>query len=297
MFQFSVVIPVYNRCESLYLALCALDKTRTHYMEPIEVVVMDDGSTDSPLEVMFEFQDQFALQYRWQPHKGFGVTVARNRGCAIARGKNYLFVDSDILLTPESLAHLANIVCANPGVIVAGRYDWMLPMHIRPYDVYHNWEKIVAGTLPPAQFGGDAKGIIGVDPRFKAQPELFKEGSVQRRFASSLYSGVLMFPKKGYWDLGGYDENIRGHGGSDCEMGMRAQKAEYKAIFTKLVHGYHVYHKRDQEANRRSRNRNIQYMAKKHDLAALGLYIWHSGEEYGILPKGQLPPGTKLVSA
>ena len=56
MFEFSVIIPTYNRRENLYLTLCALDKTLMHYKERVEIVVMDDGSTDDSLEVMFEFQ-------------------------------------------------------------------------------------------------------------------------------------------------------------------------------------------------------------------------------------------------
>ena len=289
MFEFSVIIPTYNRRENLYLTLCALDKTLLHYKKPVEVVVMDDGSTDNSLEVMHEFQESFVLQYRWQPHKGFGVTLARNRGCAIARGRNYLFVDSDILLAPESLLHLSNIARANPTVIIAGRYDWMLPMHIRPYDVYHNWEKIVASTLPPAQFGAVPKGVIGVDPRYRENPKAFDECLVQYEYATHLFSGVLMFPKEVFWELGGYDEKIKGHGGSDCEMGIRAQLAGIPAIFTSLVHGYHIYHDRDQAAHRASVRTNVRYIASKHNLNRIGLYVWNVGEDHGICLKGRGP--------
>ena len=295
MFEFSIVIPTYNRRENLYLTLCALDKTLMHYKERVEVVIMDDGSTDNSLEVMYEFQENFELQYRWQPHRGFGVTSARNRGCAIARGRNYLFIDSDIMLTPESLAHLSNIIRANPGVIVAGRYDWMLPMHIRPYDVYQNWNSIIAGTLPPAQFGGKSKGIVGVDPRYEQSPEMFNVGAIQGHFASYLYSGVLMFPKEIFWALGGFDEAIKGHGGSDCEMGIRAQLSGCPAIFTGLVHGYHIYHDRDQQAHRASVKANVEYISTKHDLSKVGLHKWRVGDDYGILPIGHEPE--RLVGA
>jgi len=287
MFEFSVVIPTYNRRENLYLALCALDKTLLHYKKPVEIVVMDDGSMDNSLEVMYEFQESFALQYRWQPHDGFGVTLARNRGCAIARGKNYLFLDSDILLTPESLAHLSNIASANPAVIVAGRYDWMLPMVIRPYDVYHNWGKIVAGTLPPAQYGGNPKGLTGIDPRHTRYPKLFAENVIRSNYAAQLFSGVLMFPKQVFWELGGYDEKIKGHGGSDCEMGIRAQLAGCRAIFAGIVRGYHVYHNRNQAAHRASVKANVRYIAAKHNLDKVGLRVWRAGKNWGIGPKGE----------
>jgi len=165
----------------------------------------------------------------------------------------------------------------------------MLPMHIRPYDVYHNWDKVVAGTLPPAQFGGNPKGIIGTDPRYRESPEVFDKRIVQSKYASHLYSGVLMFPKKVFWKLGGYDEKIRGHGGSDCEVGIRAQLAGYPAIFTSLVHGYHIYHDRNQAANRISVRNNVRYIAAKHNLNKVGLRVWRVGEDYGICLKGREP--------
>jgi len=255
----------------------------------VEVVVADDGSTDNPLGVMFEFQDRFALQYCWLSHAGNRTALTRNRGCAIARGHNFLFLDSDVLLTPESLSHLNNLVRKNPGVIVAGRYDWMLPMIVRPYDIYHNWKRIVTGTLPPAQFGGNPKGLVGIDPRYKAQPTIFDSGVKQKGFAASLYTGVLMFPRSVFEALGGFDENFVGHGGEDCEIGIRTQKAGYEVIFTSFVRGYHIYHDRDQVANQASCNRHVRYIAAKHDLREVGLYVWKRKGMMGILPIGQEP--------
>jgi len=282
-FSLSVVLPVYNRRDNLYLALCALDRNLEHYHAPIEVVVTDDGSVDSPLGVLLEFQDRFAIQYRWQPHKGYRASLAYNRGCAIARGDAFLLLGSDILLEPTSLEHLNNLRLANPQAIIAGQYDWMLPMHIRPYDIYTNWDKIVEGTLPPAQFGGRTKGLIGTDPRVLDSPELF-EGAPQTQYAAALFADVLLFPRNIYTELGGFDENMVTHGGQDCELSIRAQLAGYPVIFTRLVHGYHVYHDRNQVANRQTLVENVHYIAAKHDLASVGLQIWGEGDDIYITP-------------
>lgn len=282
-FTFSVVLPVYNRREHLYLALCALDRCLDHYTEPIEVIVTDDGSTDDPLGVMLEFQNRFVLQYRWQEHKGYRASLAYNRGCAIARGDAFVLLGSDILLEQTSLAHLNNLRIANPAAIIAGRYDWMLPMKIRPYDIYTNWDAIVEGTLPPAQFGGRVKGIVGVDPRFLDSPELF-EGAPQTQYAANLFADILMFPRDIYNELGGFDEEMVAHGGQDCELSIRCQQKGYPAIFTKFVHGYHMYHDRDQVSNRATLSKNVDYIAKKHNLAAVGLQIWGEGDDTYIVP-------------
>jgi len=289
MFEFSVIIPTYNRRENLYLTLCALDKARVHYGKPVELIVMDDGSTDRSLDVMLEFQNRFALQYRWQPHEGYRVALARNRGCAIARGRSFLFIDSDMLVDATAFVHLSNISKANPTAIVAGRYDWLLPMQISAFDVYNNWKKLIAGNLP-VKACDDVKGIVGVDPRFKRHgARLFKSSVLRESYATSLYSALLMYPRDVYETLGGYDENFIGHGGEDCEMGIRAQKAGYKAIFSGYVHGYHVYHDRNQLANQTSCNAHVRYIASKHDLTSLGLYVWEVGDDIGILPIGEKP--------
>lgn len=289
-FEFSVIIPVYNRCESLYLVLCALDRTRAHYGKPVELIIVDDGSTDNPLEAIHEFQDRFALQYRWQPHKGYRAGEAVNCGCAIAHGRNFLVIDADILLTPESLAHLANIVRANPEVIVAGRYDWMLPMHISPSDVYRNWERITLGALPPKEISGKPKGLLGIDPRYASDPDLFDLEQPQWHYAAILFASVMMVPRALYNALGGFDEKMIGHGGQDCELSIRAQLAEYPVIFSNRVRGYHIYHDRDQDVNRETCNQNVQYITRKHDLKRAGLYVWHVRDTMGIARAGEKPP-------
>jgi len=295
MFHFSVVMPVYNRRENLYLSLCALDRAMEHYQEPIELVVTDDGSEDNPLGVMFEFRDRFSMQYRWQPHAGYRASMVYNKGCAIAQGHNYLLLGSDILIEPTSLVHLKNLSMANPHAIIAGRYDWMLPMTIRPYDVYHHWEQIVAGTLPPAQYGAQPAGIIGTDPRYIASPQLFEQGVPQTEYATLLFADLTLFPKSIYQALGGFDEKMVGHGGQDCELSIRAQAAGYPVIFTNLVHGFHVYHPRDQVANKATLESNIRYMAAKHNLSAYGLSIWEYNGDIGISRKEQIPAHYRIL--
>jgi GT2 family glycosyltransferase len=272
----SVIMPVYNRRENLYLALCALDCAMAHYKTPLEVIVSDDGSEDNALGVMLEFRSAFDFKYLWQPHRGYRASKAYNAGCAMASSDTFFLLGSDILIEPTTLVHLWNLHLANPRAIIAGRYDWMLPMQIRPYDVYHHWDQIVNGTLPPAQFGAKADGIIGVDPRYLAAPALFDEGKPQTEYASLLFADLMLFPKDIYASLGGFDENMIGHGGQDCELSIRAQLAGYPVIFSNLVRGFHVYHTRDQAANRATLASNIQYIAAKHDLAAVGLYINNS---------------------
>ena len=289
MSDISVIIPVYNRRDHLYLCLCALEACGTHYREPMEVIVTDDGSEDDPLSALLEFRNNWQMRYLWHPHDRFQACKTINRACEVASGDSFFILGSDILLERTSLSHLANIHKGHPAAIIAGRYDWMLPMQIRPYDVYHNFAKIIEGTLPPKTLGKNPVGIIGKDPRYRQNPSVF-DAPPQSNFACALFADALLIPRTVFEALGGFDEAMIGHGGQDAEFSIRAQMAGYKAIFSNLVHGYHMYHTRDQSANLQTGIANIEYIAKKHDLAKLGLEMWADGENRGIGIKGGAVP-------
>jgi glycosyltransferase involved in cell wall biosynthesis len=92
----SVVVPCYNT--ELYIGE-AIDSIVAQDCKPIEIVVIDDGSTDRSMEVVRRFGDR--VECRRQPNAGIGA--ARNAGIAIARGKYLAFLDADDIWTPTSL--------------------------------------------------------------------------------------------------------------------------------------------------------------------------------------------------
>ena len=104
---FSVIIPLYNR-ESLILE--ALESVKVQDYRPIEIVIIDDGSTDNTKEVVKGWgrkneADDFTLRYFYQDNAGVGA--ARNRGIQEVCGKYVQFLDSDDSLYPERLTQLA----------------------------------------------------------------------------------------------------------------------------------------------------------------------------------------------
>jgi glycosyltransferase involved in cell wall biosynthesis len=104
----SVVVPVYNRAR--YLAE-ALDRVQTQNYRPIEVIVVDDGSTDGSGDLARSYPETRVID---QPHGG--VALARNAGVLAARGALVAFQDSDDLWAVNKLAVQAGFMFANPGV-------------------------------------------------------------------------------------------------------------------------------------------------------------------------------------
>ncbi len=114
----SVIVPVYN--VSLYLRRCLdsiLNNTWTH----LEVICINDGSTDNSLQILQEYKEKDPRIIIIDQENG-GVSVARNTGLRVASGEFIAFIDSDDWIHPQyfkMLMHaqsLANADCVVCGV-------------------------------------------------------------------------------------------------------------------------------------------------------------------------------------
>ena len=96
----SVVIPVYN--VEKYIEKC-LDSVLRQTLAEIEVICVDDGSTDSTPEILSRYAAMHS-NLHIERQKNAGSSVARNRGVDLATGDYILFVDSDDwLIGPDAL--------------------------------------------------------------------------------------------------------------------------------------------------------------------------------------------------
>jgi len=93
----SVIIPVYN-CEK-YLGQ-AIESVLEQTYYPVEVIVVDDGSTDESADVARRFAN---VTYCFQPNQGIGA--ARNRGVDLAKGGFFGFLDADDIWVYNKLSY------------------------------------------------------------------------------------------------------------------------------------------------------------------------------------------------
>lgn len=103
MLKLSIVIPVYN--VEKYLAKC-LDSVIYPELEGYEIVVVNDGSTDSSLSVAEDYARRFPGLIRVISTENGGLGAARNVGLEAARGEFLLFLDSDDLLCEGALPEI-----------------------------------------------------------------------------------------------------------------------------------------------------------------------------------------------
>ncbi len=107
--KISVIIPVFNRPQMVQRALrSVLEQTEP----PLEIIVIDDGSTDETPSVLNTFVPQ--VQIIRQPNKG--VSAARNAGILQARGDWIALLDSDDQWLPNKLQLAREFVTAHPQI-------------------------------------------------------------------------------------------------------------------------------------------------------------------------------------
>ena len=113
----SVVIPTYNyRCHVVEAVESALAQT----YQPIEVIVVDDGSSDDTKQELLPFRER--IRYRYQQNQG--TSAARNQGIRMAGGDYIAFLDADDVWEPTKIEKQVQVMEQSPrtGVVFCEFY-------------------------------------------------------------------------------------------------------------------------------------------------------------------------------
>ena len=106
---FSVIIPTYNRANSLNYSLSSLVKQT---FKDFEVIVCDDGSSDNTLQVVEGYKNKLNIKYFFNSNFG-GPAYPRNIGLKNSKGVWICFLDSDYFYFPERLENLYSLNLEN----------------------------------------------------------------------------------------------------------------------------------------------------------------------------------------
>lgn len=109
----SVIIPVYNHAHTI--KKCIADVLAQTY-KPIEIIIVNDGSTDNFQEVISDFKNS-EIKFFNQENKG--APSARNLGFAQSKGEYVIFWDADTITQPEMLEKMFGALAANPSASYA----------------------------------------------------------------------------------------------------------------------------------------------------------------------------------
>ena len=109
----SVIVPVYNVKQ--YLRRC-VDSILKQTYENIEIVLIDDGSTDESGAICDRYA-QKDVRVKVIHKENGGLSDARNKGMQEARGEYFAFVDSDDYIAKDYIAYLFELIVENKAQI------------------------------------------------------------------------------------------------------------------------------------------------------------------------------------
>lgn len=113
----SVIVPVYNR---EHIVPRALDSILAQTYEPLEIIAIDDGSTDGSRRVLEDYSHRYPGVVRVVGQSNAGPAVARNTGLRRARGEYIAFLDSDDIWVQNKLELQVPLLVGNVGLVYSG---------------------------------------------------------------------------------------------------------------------------------------------------------------------------------
>ena len=115
----SVIMPIYNAFDYLRPALDSIiDQT----LKDIEIICIDDGSTDRSLDIVKKYQEA-DKRLRIVTENNAGVSTARNKGIVRAKGEYIIFLDADDFYEPTLLEKLYNLATEKDLDIAFSKFD------------------------------------------------------------------------------------------------------------------------------------------------------------------------------
>ena len=112
----------------------------------MEVIVVDDGSSDEVFDVIRKYESRLDLRYARQEDKGFRVSAARNLGIRLSTGDGLVFFDADILPGPTDVENYMRVMHVSDQVALIGHRRYVDVSGITDDDVLNDIR--VATELP-----------------------------------------------------------------------------------------------------------------------------------------------------
>ena len=180
MYKVSVIVPVYN--SEKYIKKC-LDSLINQSLKDIEIILIDDGSTDNSLEIIKKYSNKYPnIKYKTKENEG--QAVARNVGIDMATGEFISFVDSDDYIDTSMLENLyLNSLKNNSDIVICNYFEEYENKKIPRDSLYINADTIQKRYI--LCVAGPCSKII--------KTKLFKEKNI-RFLENNIYEDLAIIP-------------------------------------------------------------------------------------------------------
>lgn len=231
MIRFSVVIPAYNNKLLLNNTLEALNDQLDCEAGSYEVIVVDDGSTDDMLQHIEATPRTYDFHYIYLQRTPESCRAkVRNTGWRKASGQFIVFLDADMIVNRNYLRELWHYFQHNHELLVIS-YRYMLKQPVALDDVR-------SGRL----FDTNYRSLDYFEARhFDSQIHSFNIAALKHPW-HCVYSCNMALSKDALERLGGFDEDYKGWGMEDTDIGYRCYLQGMSIVSHLGIEALHQYH-------------------------------------------------------
>jgi glycosyltransferase involved in cell wall biosynthesis len=208
MAHLSIVIPTYNRKDSLLRSLAALGR-QTYPGDDFEAIVISDGSTDGTAAAVRALVTPYRLRFAEQVNQG--PSIARNCGAGMADSPLLVYMDDDIEPVPEFLEEHAVAHAVDDSLVLIGPQSG--PEN-EPMPHWIAWEH----RMLQKQYANFDSGVWQPGP-------------------NNLYSGNFSVRREHLLAVGGFNEGFTRQ--EDVELGFRLERHGLHFRFSRRANGIH----------------------------------------------------------
>lgn len=172
----TVAICTHNRAKDTGEAIESV-LAQNYEPELIEIVVIDNRSTDNTAEVVGSLARLHGARVRYVLENKLGLSVARNRAIKEAKGEYILFLDDDALASPGWVRHIVEVFESSPDIgCVGGRIDpiwevaepdWIPEEHRSVFTILDYADKVKEMPAPAIPYGANVAFRTSVFRHFK----------------------------------------------------------------------------------------------------------------------------------
>ena len=251
----SILLATYNWPQALKLCLESL-ATQTDCN--FEIIIADDGSTDSTKQVIEQFKAScpLSIEHLWQEDHGFRKTIILNQAIAAAQGDYLVFLDGDCIVQPDFVAR--HRALAQKGCLVTGSRVLLNEKLTQELITWPNWD---FQRLSDRLLGERLTGGIN-----KYWPLKIKLGNGSwrdyKKFVWRRIKGCNMACWKSDAEaINGFDETMTGWGHEDADFVFRLQRhriiRKSGSWATEVLHLFHRIHDQSNAAENARRVREM----------------------------------------
>ena len=232
----SILIPLYNSEE--YIAE-TIDSCLNQSYKNIEIIIVDDGSTDDGLSVAKKYEDQYS-NIIVEAQKNSGAPVARNRAFRLSTGDYIQYIDADDLLHPDKIQLQIEVLKnVDKRIVVFGKWGTF----------QKSLENVFWKDLPINKDYSDPKQFL---------VELWSSGT-------AAITHLWLVPRVLIQESGGWDESLARN--QDGDFFARVVMKASKVLFVKESMGYY------RKDNENSISKQVSRKALQSNLKTFETYM------------------------